>query len=264
MSVSSCCVQGFQWEGTPTGRIGRLGSLAAYIAGDDVASPSTSSSSSTSSPSSPKSAVLMVHDLLGWEFPNARLLADHYAREAGVAVYLPDFFGGDAVPAAVARGGRSASSFDLAGFVQRHWRDVHEGAILQAARALRGAFARVGAVGFCYGGWAVCRLAAREHRLVECAVMAHPSLLVKADLDAVAAPLLVLAPEHDDVYGPDLKRHTFAALTAPSSPGVEFAYRHFPGVGHGCLVRGDADNPGERDAMLRGMSCAVEWLREFL
>jgi hypothetical protein len=35
-------------------------------------------------------AVLIVHDLFGWTFPNARILADHYAEEADVTVYLPD------------------------------------------------------------------------------------------------------------------------------------------------------------------------------
>ena len=35
-------------------------------------------------------AILMVHDIFGWTFPNARLLADHYAKEADATVYLPD------------------------------------------------------------------------------------------------------------------------------------------------------------------------------
>lgn len=35
-------------------------------------------------------AVLIVHDLFGWNLPNARLLADHYAKEADATVYLPD------------------------------------------------------------------------------------------------------------------------------------------------------------------------------
>jgi hypothetical protein len=29
----------------------------------------------------PEKAVLYVHDALGWQFKNARLLADHYAKE---------------------------------------------------------------------------------------------------------------------------------------------------------------------------------------
>jgi hypothetical protein len=61
-----CCVKDFTWNGTPTGRIGTCGPVPAYIAGDN-----------------PDSAVMLVHDAHGWEWQNLRLLADHYAKEAG-------------------------------------------------------------------------------------------------------------------------------------------------------------------------------------
>ena len=35
-------------------------------------------------------AILLVHDIFGWTFTNARLLADHFAKEADATVYLPD------------------------------------------------------------------------------------------------------------------------------------------------------------------------------
>jgi dienelactone hydrolase len=35
-------------------------------------------------------AVLVIHDLFGWTFPNIRLLADAYAEEADATVYVPD------------------------------------------------------------------------------------------------------------------------------------------------------------------------------
>jgi hypothetical protein len=69
MSVHSCCLNGFEWEGTPTGRIDTLASNNAYITGDN-----------------PDIAVLLIHDLLSWSFPNTRLLADHYAREMNATV----------------------------------------------------------------------------------------------------------------------------------------------------------------------------------
>lgn len=33
---------------------------------------------------------MIIHDLYGWEFPNTRLLADHYADEVNATVYVPD------------------------------------------------------------------------------------------------------------------------------------------------------------------------------
>lgn len=74
---TSCCLQTFTWGGTPTGKEVELAGIKSYVAGDnkDV-------------------AVLLIHDLFGWRYPNVRLLADHYAREIDATVYVPDFFGG--------------------------------------------------------------------------------------------------------------------------------------------------------------------------
>lgn len=71
--MSNCCKQGFRWSGTPVGKETTLAGLDAYVSG-----------------SNKNAAVLIVHDIFGWKFPNIRLLADHYADEAGVTVYVPD------------------------------------------------------------------------------------------------------------------------------------------------------------------------------
>lgn len=98
--ISPCCLRGFQWSGTPAGMVGRLASNNAYITGDN-----------------PDVAILVIHDLFGWEFPNTRLLADHLAREAGATVYVPDFFGGAHLPWAPMAAGRfEALGASLPGF----------------------------------------------------------------------------------------------------------------------------------------------------
>lgn len=81
MSVSSCCLKGFEWAGSPSGRTAKLAKNDVYIVVDN-----------------PDIAIIIIHDLLGWTFPNVRLLADHYAREANATVYIPDFFGGEVLP----------------------------------------------------------------------------------------------------------------------------------------------------------------------
>ncbi|KAH1605294.1 hypothetical protein KXX21_003450 [Aspergillus fumigatus] len=63
------------------GRTAKLAKNDVYIVGDN-----------------PDVAIIIIHDLLGWTFPNVRLLADHYAREANATVYIPDFFGGEVLP----------------------------------------------------------------------------------------------------------------------------------------------------------------------
>lgn len=79
--VRSCCLTGFQWSGTPTGHVGKLAGNQTYITGTNK-----------------HAAILLIHDAFGWEFPNVRLLADHFAREADATVYVPDFFGGEQLP----------------------------------------------------------------------------------------------------------------------------------------------------------------------
>lgn len=245
MSVSLCCLKGFEWEGTPTGRTDKLANNDAYVTGDN-----------------PDRAVLLIHDLFGWTFPNVRLLADHYAREANATVYVPDFFGGAVLPAGpIARG--EWQDLDLPGFLAKNSREVREPEIFAFARALRARYRRVGAVGFCYGGWAVFRLGAREHQppLVDCITAGHPSLLVKKDVDDVAVPVQILAPEIDPVFTAELKTHSFEKIQRLRVP---FDYQHFPGVEHSCFVRGDPEKVGERAALARGKNAAVGWLKQFL
>lgn len=266
MTITECCIRGFAWDGTPTGRVGRLAENDAYIA-EPAGFSVDGSSSSSSTP-----AVLLVADLLGWTFPNVRLLADHLARESGAVVYVPDFFAGEVMPPEPVLAARW-SEVDLHGFIARHGREIREPEIVACARALRARHPRVGAVGFCYGGWAVFRLGSRAFfdadgkPLVDCAVAGHPSLLTKQDIDEVEVPVQLLAPEIDQGYTEELKLHTFQRLALPRADGkapVPFDYHHFPGVEHGALVRGDASKPGERAAMIRAKDAAVAWLQQWL
>ena len=71
--AGDCCVKGFRWNGEIKGKEENLGDHPCYVTGSDV-----------------EGAVMIVTDIYGWTFPNTRILADHYAEEAGVTVYVPD------------------------------------------------------------------------------------------------------------------------------------------------------------------------------
>jgi hypothetical protein len=71
----ACCLKSFKWDGIAAGREGEIDGLPTYISGDGTGA-----------------AVLIVHDGLGWKFGNARLLADHYAREVRFPFFLSFFF----------------------------------------------------------------------------------------------------------------------------------------------------------------------------
>ncbi|KAJ2905609.1 hypothetical protein MKZ38_004903 [Zalerion maritima] len=252
--VHSCCLKTFQWSGTPSGRVGTLASNQAYIADPPNPNPNPNTTS-------PKIAIILIHDLLGFTFPNARLLADHYANEVGATVYVPDFFGGESLPFEPILEERWGE-LDLAGFVGKNGRDVREKEIFSCARALKKelGYEKVGAIGFCYGGWAVFRLASqtvdegekeeekkKKEKIVDCIVAAHPSMSTKEDVDGIdGVPTQMLAPEIDPAFTEELKMYFFRTML---KKGVPFDYQHFPSVVHGCLTRGDEKRDGEREAL---------------
>ncbi|TRX96973.1 hypothetical protein FHL15_002279 [Xylaria flabelliformis] len=247
MSFTSCCLKTFTWGGTPVGTEIKLANNDCYITGDDK-----------------DAAILLVHDIFGWRYPNVRLLADHFAREVNATVYVPDFFGGWVVDWKAAEEDRW-SEIDLDGVAKDQSREIRGPEIVACARAIKAelGFRRLGAVGYCYGGWAVCHIASKtqETQLVDAISMAHPSWLVKEDIDNIAVPVQVLAVEHDPSYTPELKNYTFqTALTWK----VPFDYQHFPGIVHGALVRGDERHEGEREAMSRAKNAVVAWFRQLL
>lgn len=187
MSISSCCVKGFEWAGAPSGRVGKLGSNDAYIVG-----------------SNKSVAILIIPDLFGWDFVNVRLLADHYAREVDATVFVPDFFAGDGLPLDLLFAERY-NEIDLDGFISRHSRAIREPDIVACAKALKNDhnFGSVSAVGFCYGAWAAFRLGAMdlagnlrangsvEKPLVDCIAVGHPSMLTTDDIDNISVPVQV-------------------------------------------------------------------------
>lgn len=71
--MSSCCKTGFKWDGKPAGTESTISNKNTYVTG-----------------SNGNVAILMVADIFGWTLTNARLLADHYAKEADATVYVPD------------------------------------------------------------------------------------------------------------------------------------------------------------------------------
>jgi dienelactone hydrolase len=248
MTDTSCCTKGFAWSGTPRGTTDKIGPCQTYI--------------STGSNPNPTTAILLIHDLFGWEFPNNRLLADHYAAETNATVYLPDFFGGETVSVDAILNERWAE-IDLPDFLSRNGRTQREPEIFAVAKALKSKFPRVGAVGFCFGGWAVFRLGAKEHQppLVDAITAGHPSLLTKEDIDGVGVPVQLLAPEIDAMFPVEMRQYAFQTII---TKGVPFDYQHYPGVEHACFVRGDEKKKGEREAMVRGKNDAVAWMRQFL
>ncbi|KAH8894410.1 alpha/beta-hydrolase [Thozetella sp. PMI_491] len=244
--MQECCVKGFEWSGTPSGKETKLDNHDAYVTGVN-----------------PEVAILVVHDAFGWTFRNTRLLADHYAREVNATVYVPDFFGGEILPSDVLRDLRRLGELDMKEFITRNSKEIRGPEILSFAIALRAQYRRVGAIGFCYGGWAVFHLGAKSHsrQLVDCISTAHPSLLEPSEIENVGVPVQIIAPEKDMMFPPELKE--LANRIIPTL-GVPYDYQLFPGTDHGFATRGNDYDEKELKGMVRAKCCAVAWFQYWL
>ncbi|KIW19429.1 hypothetical protein PV08_00001 [Exophiala spinifera] len=87
-------------------------------------------------------------------FTNARLLADHYAKETDATVYLVDFFSGEVMTPDMMENLKKANAFSVRAFLGRHSKAVRGPKIFAAAKALKQElrYKTVGGIGFCYGG----------------------------------------------------------------------------------------------------------------
>ncbi|KAF2202443.1 alpha/beta-hydrolase [Delitschia confertaspora ATCC 74209] len=240
--MSECCKSGFKWDAQPTGTTTKLGDLPVYVAGDNKSA-----------------AILIIHDLFGWTLPNVRLLADHFAKEANATVYLPDFYEGEVVEPDAMSNPEKRAAFDVMAFLGRHNKDKRYPAIVAAAKQLKSQYKKVGAVGYCWGAWAVFKLAGES--LIDAASAAHPSLVEKSEIDGLKVPTQILAPETDPQFTPELKEYSNKVIPTLNIP---YEYVYFPGVVHGFAVRGDPKEPTQKAALERAKRSTVNWFNEWL
>lgn len=153
-----------------------------------------------------------------------------------------------------------ANAFDFDAFLDRNSKEVRWPEIEAAARTLKSQFPKVGAIGFCYGGWASFKLSA-DPSLVDAISVAHPSMLDKTEVAGVKVPVQILSAEHDHLYTEELKQYTFEILPRT---GVQWEYVYFPDMQHGFAVRGDINDKRQRDGLARAERSAVRFFKEYL
>jgi len=143
-----------------------------------------------------------------------------------------------------------------------------------------GTIPKVGAVGFCWGGFYAVELAADEEgsrvmierdggeteevSLIDCAFTAHPSLLrIPRDIERVVKPLSVANGDDDEFMG----RKAMVGLREVLEGKNEVAGREvhevvvYPGAKHGFGVRRDWNDEVQREGRERSEDQAVGWMR---
>jgi dienelactone hydrolase len=96
---------------------------------------------------------------------------------------------------------------NLDAYLTANSREARSPEIIACARHLRAQYSKVGAIGYCYGGWAGFHIASEafnpaddtQQPLIDCLVVGHPSLLTEADIDAVSPRVSVMVLDGESV-----------------------------------------------------------------
>ncbi|EGY21182.1 hypothetical protein VD0002_g3681 [Verticillium dahliae] len=209
------CFSGALHKGIPRGRVTTLHGLDVYMTEPQNQQPA-------------KGIIVVIPDVFGWEFPNARLIADRYADKGGYKVYLPDFMDGHAAPVSVLANMRSifgdanllskahhliSALLVVVPFFYRNRFGITHPRVktfFAAVRADEPALS-LGAVGFCWGGKHTVLLAQgptggggpgddyHDRPLIDAAFTGHPSFVVlPGDLEKLVVPLSIAVGSEDN------------------------------------------------------------------
>lgn len=170
-------------------------------------------------------------------------------------------FASEVIPTEVMDDAEAREKWGLRSFVERNSKAKRWPEIEACAKELRKSYTKLGAVGYCYGGWAVFQLGARSNPLVDAIVAAHPTMLTKDEIEGVGVPVQIIAPEHDVAFSPELK--AFANEKIPALD-VEYDYQYFPGALHAFCTRSDEEDPRQKRALERSKAAVVYWFRHQL
>jgi dienelactone hydrolase len=187
-------------------------------------------------------------------------------QEDGSPLTTPSF-GGEVLDSGMLADLSRWGEFDIRAWGERNSKEKRWPSILSAAKELRSKYNRTASLGFCYGGWSSFCLASKElnppnqEPLVNCISIGHPTWLTKEEIDAVAVPVQIVAPEIDPVFTRELREYAWKSISHKDLP---LDYLHIPGVEHSFCTRGNPEDKRECRAMERSKRAQVAWLNEWL
>ncbi|KAJ1405637.1 Dienelactone hydrolase [Sesbania bispinosa] len=206
----------------------------------------------TGSPNS-KLAVVLVSDVFGYQAPNLRKLADKVAAD-GYYVVVPDLLDGE--PLNLENPNRP-----IPAWLKDHGPDKGFEATKPIIEALKSkGVSAIGAVGFCWGAKVVVELA--KSRLIQAAVLLHPSFVTLDDIKGVDIPISILGAEIDNTSPPELVKQFEQILTAKSE--VDSFVKIFPKVSHGWSVRYNPEDAETVNAAEEAHQDLLNWFAKHL
>jgi len=242
-----CCIRGSIHTGSPTGTMTNIAGLETYFSKTDNFTGR---------------AVLFLTDAFGLPFINNKLLADTYAKQANVNVYMPDLFEGDPVPESAIHG-VPLTAFNWAVWREKHGnKDISYPKFQKYAKELRDnhGVTKLAAIGFCFGGWISLMLGSTE--LVDAVAVAHPSLInFPTDIENLKKPSLFLCAENDQQFPKEKRERSEEIL---QDKPFEHKFVFYPGTDHGFAVRFSVENQVTAKAARDAIEQAVDFFKRNL
>ncbi|KAM0747809.1 alpha/beta-hydrolase [Meredithblackwellia eburnea MCA 4105] len=245
--VSECCVQGYFHSGVAVGKETVVAGLPAYVSG----------------PEESKKAVLIISDVYGYKLNNIRVLADHYASDANVRVFVPDFFGGAAAPTDPEGRAKWFANIELFKVEHSPHDPKHLAKVEEVIAEIRKTHSSIAAMSFCWGAPAALHLSAKG--LVECTGVAHPTETEVKHYTASEKPTLVLCAATDHMFPPVLRNKVEEAMEVRALEArIWSKFVLYPGTVHGFASRGDEKDDFTATAMADAKATAVAFFNQFL
>lgn len=250
MSLCKDCVIVVQHEGTPKGKIEKIGGITCYVG--------------TPTEECTRDGVLLcLTDAFGIDLINTQLLVDDFAR-CGFKTIAIDYLHGDPIPADALK---SPGFHDMIKtWIANHGAERTRAPIDRVVAALKDQrVTRFAAVGYCLGGRYAFDLA--FDGVIEVTVVSHPSFLnIPSDLqkykEKSKAPLLINSCEVDDQFPELAQAHADRILGNGNQCTDTYQREYFAGCTHGFAVRGDLSKPEVKYGKERAFEVTVEFLRK--
>lgn len=231
-------------------------------------------------PEDSEKAILYLHDIAGWKFNDARLLADVLATETGCHVFIPDLFEGETI-----RGGDFSFMEKLTrkpqGFADSIVTKFHfviaAPTVIHFVRKFplkrvqptldstieeikKMGMTKIGTVGYCFGGKLVFALG--QQKKVDCLVSVHPSPpSLPEGVEGISCPLLLICAETDYLLS---RQQADDIIRLARNSKSQAESRFYGGVAHGFAVRGNDDDPVCHEAYRKATQETVDWFRQYL
>ncbi|XP_076972966.1 carboxymethylenebutenolidase homolog [Tamandua tetradactyla] len=209
------------------------------------------------SPAATGKAVIVVHDIFGWQLPNTRYMADMITAH-GYTTIVPDFFVGQEP---------WHPSYDWASFPEwvktRNARKIDKevDAVLRYLKQQCHA-QKIGIVGFCWGGIAVHHVM-MTYSEFRAGVSVYGIIKDSEDIYSLKNPTLFIFAENDTVIS--LEQVALLTQRLKKHCKVEYQVKTFSGQTHGFVHRKREDcSPEDKPYVEEARRNLIEWLYKYI